>query len=97
MLLVDSVGDFVVQSFTRTEVVDFCIGVEEVEDAACGFLIALTVNVNYPLYATEVLQLCVGLTSPPPITRTFLFFTCQARMSDPPPSTSGYWLCAIML
>ena len=90
MLLVDSVGDFVVQSFTRTEEGDFCIGVEEVEDAACGYLFALTVNVNYPLYATEVLQLCGGLTSPPPMTRTCLFFTCQARIREPPPSTSGY-------
>jgi hypothetical protein len=30
-------------------------------------------------------------TSPPPMTRTFLFLTCQARIREPPPSTSGYW------
>lgn len=46
LLLVDAVGDFVVQAFARAEKGHFCVGVEEVQDAACCYLGAFGVNVN---------------------------------------------------
>lgn len=89
LLLINAVCDFIVETFARTEEGDFCVGIEEVQNSACRYLSAFTVNVNSFRHATEMLQRCATLTSPPPITRTFLFLTCQARISDPPPLTAG--------
>jgi len=46
LLLVDTVGDFIVETFAGTEKGDFRIGVEKVEDTAGCYLVAFTVNVN---------------------------------------------------
>ena len=56
MLLVDTVGDFIVETFTRTEESDFRIGIEEVENTAGCYLISFTVNVNSLSNATTVLR-----------------------------------------
>jgi hypothetical protein len=38
LLLLDAVGDFIVEAFARAEECDFGVGVEEVENAACCYL-----------------------------------------------------------
>jgi len=68
LFLFDAVGDLVIEAVARADDGDFGIGIEEVEDATCGYL-----------------------GSPPPMIRTFLLRTCQAKMSEPPPWTSGYF------
>jgi hypothetical protein len=91
LLLVDAVGDFVIEAVARAEEGYFGVGIEEVENAAgCYLDAALKVNVN-SLFLQGDSQCWAGRTSPPPMTRTFLFLTCQARIREPPPSTSGYW------
>jgi hypothetical protein len=54
LLLIDAVGDFGVEAFARTEEGDICIGVEEVENTACRYLVAFAVNVNSFLRANKM-------------------------------------------
>ena len=85
LLLLDAVGDFRVQAIAGTDQDDFGVGVEEVEDAACCYLSYMSGQYS----CMNVFRYMHVLTSPPPITKTFLFLTCQAKIKEPPPSTSG--------
>lgn len=80
----DAVLDFRVEAGGGAEDCEEGVGVEEVEDAAGGDLVGMSVCADGDHESRQ------DLTSPPPMTRTRLFLTCQARMREPPGWTSGY-------
>ena len=90
LFLFDAVGDLVIEAVARADDGDFGVGIEEVQDTTCGYLGCVS---GQP----TACRIAFGgggkerLTSPPPMIRTFLLRTCQAKMSEPPPWTSGYF------
>lgn len=90
LFLFYTVGDLVVEAVTRADNGDFGVGIEKVQDATCCDLGCVS---GQP----TACRIAFGergkgkLTSPPPMIRTFLLRTCQAKMSEPPPWTSGYF------
>ena len=73
----------------------FGVGIQEVQDTTCGYLGDVVRRGGLLEWRArrEIRRggraVGTGLTSPPPTISTSLFLTCQARIRDPPPWTSG--------